>query len=416
MNLFEGLRLSLRSLLANKLRSALTVLGIIIGVAAVISMLSIGRGAQASIENQITSMGSNLLYVRPGNINQGGVNQGFGSAATLTLDDATALADPSQVPDAVAVAPENDSGGQIVYLANNTRTRIVGTTPEYLDVHNTEVADGQFFSSFHVAGRSAVVVLGSSTAETLFAGEEPVGKTVRIMNQPFIVLGVLKSQGGTGFMNQDDMAMVPLTTLQQRLSRGGPAFRGSQGIGSITIKASSKQAIDAVTAEVQQVLRERHRILYDDDFTVQSQQQILDAAAQATNVFTIFLGGIAAISLLVGGIGIMNIMLVSVSERTREIGIRKAVGARRRDIQIQFLVEAIALSLMGGVLGILVGMGLARIVGQVRISGGQPLNTVVGLDSVLLATIFSVAVGVFFGLYPAHRAASLNPIDALRYE
>ncbi len=415
MNLFEGLRLSFRSLRANKLRSTLTVLGIVIGVAAVISMLSIGRGAQASIEEQITSMGSNLLYVRPGNINQGGVNQGFGSAATLTYDDALALADPSRVPSAVAVSPENMSGGQLIYRGNNTRTQIVGAIEAYLDVHNQEVEVGQFFSSFHVAGRSSVVVLGSSTAETLFTGEDPVGKVIRIMNQPFTVLGVLKSKGGTGFMNQDDMAVIPLTTLQQRLSRG-PAFRGSQGISSITIKAASEEAIESCTQEVQEVLRERHRILYDDDFTVQSQQEILNAATQATNIFTIVLGGIAAISLLVGGIGIMNIMLVSVSERTREIGIRKAVGARRRDIQIQFLVEAIALSFMGGVLGILVGMGMARLVAQVRIGGGEGLNTVVGLDSVLLATLFSIGVGVFFGLYPAHRAASLNPIDALRYE
>jgi len=414
MNFLESLRLSLHSLRSNKTRAALTVLGIVIGVAAVISMLSIGRGARTRIESQINSIGSNLLFVRPGSSSQGGVNMGRGTAATLTYEDAVALADPANVPSAVAVSPENDSGGQIVYLANNARTRITGCTPDYETVHNTEVASGQFFSAFDVSGRTAVVVLGASIATELFPDDDAVGRNIRINGQPFLVVGVLKAKGGTGFGNQDDMVLVPFTTLQQRLAAAA-RFRGSENVGTIAVKVSDRRLIDQAISEIQTVLRERHHVLYEDDFSVQSQAEILSAATASTDTFTLFLGGVAAISLIVGGIGIMNIMLVTVTERTREIGIRKALGARSRDIQLQFLVEATVLSVLGGILGVLVGLGFTEVVRYVRI-GGSTITPVFSADAILLATVFSLMIGIFFGYYPANRAASLDPIVALRYE
>jgi putative ABC transport system permease protein len=414
MNLYESLRLALRSLRANKTRAALTVLGIIIGVAAVMSMLSIGRGARAAVEAQINRIGSNLLFIRAGSASQGGVNQGSGTAGTLTYEDAQALADPSNVPAALAVSPEGNSGGQVIYLANNVRTRITGAVPAYQVVHDVQVADGQFISDFNVAGRTAVVVLGATVATNLFQGDEPVGKSVRINGQPFLVLGVLQAQGGTGFGSLDDMVLVPLTTLQQRLAATSN-FRGSAQIDQIAVKVANQNAIPEATSQIEQVLRQRHHVLYQDDFTIQSQNDILSAATATTNTFTLFLGGVAAISLIVGGIGIMNIMLVSVTERTREIGIRKAVGARRRDIQSQFLVEATVLSVLGGLLGVAVGFGFTELVRRIRI-GGASITPVISGGSILLATIFSLVVGIFFGLYPASRAASLDPIQALRYE
>ena len=259
MSFLESLRLSLHSLRANKTRAALTVLGIVIGVASVISMLSIGRGARTRIESQINSIGSNLLFVRPGSSSQGGVNMGRGTAATLTYEDAVALADPANVPSAVAVSPENDSGGQIVYLANNARTRITGCTPDYETVHNIEMASGQFFSAFDVSGRTAVVVLGASTATELFPDDDAVGRNIRINGQPFLVVGVLKAKGGTGFGNQDDMVLVPFTTLQQRLAAAA-RFRGSENVGTIAVKVASQKQIDQATSEIQTVLRERHHV------------------------------------------------------------------------------------------------------------------------------------------------------------
>jgi putative ABC transport system permease protein len=413
-NLIQSTRMALRSLTANKTRSALTMLGIIIGVAAVIAMLSIGRGAQAAITSQIQSIGTNLLFVRPGAVQQGGVRQEAGTAQTLTLEDAQALVG---LPSLVAVAPEVDSFGQFVYQSQNTRTRIMGVTPEYIEVRNYTIAQGEGISAAQVTASSAVVVLGDTTAANLFGDSSlAVGQSVRINGQPFRVIGVLAAKGGSGFGSQDDLALVPITTAQTKLFGANRNVRGGQrSISSINVQIASQSVSDQAVAEISQVLRERHHVTFQDDFTVSSQQDILNTANQVTGVLTLFLGGVAAISLLVGGIGIMNIMLVSVTERTREIGLRKAVGARKRDILSQFLTEAAFLSLVGGVIGIALGWGMSHLIGGVQF-GNSTITPVVGLDAVLLATLFSAAVGVFFGWYPAWRAAGLNPIDALRYE
>ncbi|GAB4402382.1 MAG: ABC transporter permease [Anaerolineales bacterium] len=411
MNVQESLRTAITSLAANKLRSFLTMLGIVIGVAAVIAMLSIGRGAQAAITSQITSMGTNLLFVRPGAASQGGVRMAQGSAATLTYEDALALA---EAPSVAAVAPEASTFGQVVYLSNNINTQITGVTPEYEQVRNMPVEYGSFITAQHVAARSPVAVIGANVAAELFNGDDPLDKTIRINGQNFRVIGVLKAKGGTGFGVVDDRILIPLTTLQSRLASSG-RFRGGNTIQTINVQVVSEKVTDQAIEEISAILRERHNILYEDDFTITSQQDTIEAANQITGILTVFLGGIAAISLLVGGIGIMNIMLVSVTERTREIGIRKAVGARKRDILAQFLTEATLLSVVGGLVGILVGYGISRFITGINL-GNTQISAVVSADSVLLATLFSVAVGLFFGIFPAQRAADLNPIEALRYE
>ncbi len=413
MNLWQGALTALDSLSSNRLRSILTILGIVIGVAAVIALVSIGRGAQASITAQIQSTGTNLVYVRPGAVQQGGVSAGAGSAATLTEDDALALAGVAGV---VGVAPEVDGRAQIAYVGQNSNTRVVGTTPDYLTVRNFQISDGAFISQANVIGRSSVVVLGSAVADTLFGGSGgAVGQSVRLNGQPYRVIGVLVSKGGTGFGSQDDQVIVPLTTAQTRLT-GGNRLRGANVIAVINVQVGSANQVTAAIAGITDVLRARHHTSVGaDDFSVQNQQDALAAITQVTNVLTIFLGGIAGISLLVGGIGIMNIMLVSVTERTREIGVRKAVGARRSDILYQFLVESAVLSLLGGFIGIALGWGIALVIGKVQLSGST-ITPVVSLDSVLLATGFSIAVGLFFGIYPATRAASLEPVEALRHD
>jgi len=411
MNIWMSVRIALRSLSANKLRAGLTMLGIIIGVMSVIAMLSIGRGAQAAITAQINSIGTNLLFITPGAPQTAGVRSAEGSAVSLTIDDANALVG---LPDVVGVAPTVDSGGQIVYLGNNANARILGVTPEYIDTMNASVADGDFVTAANVTARAPVVVLGSQIATNLFNDTEPVGLSVRINNQTFRVIGVMTAKGGTGFRNQDTQVFVPITTAISRLSRGNQ-FRGGNSVNDVNVKITDSSLQDQVVQEISDVLRERHHTTFQDDFQIQSQQDILNTANQITGVLTIFLGGIAGISLVVGGIGIMNIMLVSVTERTREIGIRKAVGARRRDIMAQFLTEATILSVMGGLIGILFGAIIARVISGINF-GSSTITTVVDLDSVLLAVGFSVAVGLFFGSYPANRAAGLHPIDALRYE
>jgi len=411
-NFVQSVRMALRSLTANKTRSALTMLGIVIGVGAVIAMLSIGRGAQAAITSQIQSIGTNLLFVRPGAVQQGGVRQEAGTQQSLTYEDSLALVG---LPGVVAVAPEVDSFGQFVYQSQNSRTRVLGVTPEYLDVRNYTIAQGEGLTQAEVDGHSSVVVLGDTTATTLFGDSaSAVGKSVRINAVPFRVVGVLTSKGTTGFGSQDDVGLVPLTTAQIRFGRNR-VQGGQSSVASINVSMADQKLQDQVVAEISDVLRQRHHITFQDDFSVASQQDILNTANQITGVLTLFLGGVAGISLLVGGIGIMNIMLVSVTERTREIGLRKAVGARKRDILSQFLTEAAFLSLVGGIIGIALGWGLSRLMGRVQF-GGSAITPVVGLDAVLLATLFSGAVGVFFGWYPAWRAAGLNPIDALRYE
>jgi putative ABC transport system permease protein len=413
MNPWQGALAALDSLTANKMRSGLTILGIVIGVAAVIALVSIGRGAQASVTAQIESTGANLIFVRPGSTQQGGVAAGAGTAATLTQDDAEAL---MQVPGVVGVAPQVNGRVQVAYLGQNTNSQLVGSTPDYLTVRNFQLADGEFISEANVVAHSSVVVLGSAVAETLFGGSGGVvGQSVRLGGQPYRVIGVLVSKGGTGFGSQDDQVLVPLTTAQTRLT--GPSnFRGGNVISVINVQVASADQVLAAIDGVTEVLRARHGTLAGaDDFTVQNQQDQLSAITQVTNTLTLFLGGIAGISLLVGGIGIMNIMLVSVTERTREIGIRKALGARRRDILYQFLVEAAVLSLVGGLMGVALGWLIGQLMGRIQL-GGSAITPVVGLDSVLLATGFSIAVGLFFGIYPATRAAALEPVEALRYE
>ena len=413
MKIYRLLFEALENLNGNKMRSILTVLGIVIGVAAVIAMLSIGRGAQASITSQIESIGTNLIYVTPGSTSEGGVQSAAGSAGTLTLDDADALA---ELPNVEAVASVTDSFVQVVYQGVNTNTRLMGVTPGYATVSSLSLADGEFITESDQSARSLVVVLGSSVAENLFGSTSGVvGQKVRLNGQSYKVIGVLESKGGTGFMNQDDQVFIPLSTALYRLV-GGARFRGSSVISQITIKASDSKVVDQVVTEVTEAMRDRHGTVEGaDDFTVSSQKDTLEAATEVADTLTIFLGGIAGISLAVGGIGIMNIMLTTVTERTHEIGLRKAIGAKRNDILLQFLVEAMVLSLLGGIIGAALGWGVASLMGQVQF-GGSTITPVVGLDSVVLATMFSMVVGLFFGIYPAQRASRLQPVEALRYE
>jgi putative ABC transport system permease protein len=413
MNLYTSFIESLQSLYANKLRSALTILGIVIGVAAVIAMLSIGKGATASITSSITSIGTNLVYVTPGVVSSSGVAGQSGSAGSLTQADADAIATLDNI---TAVVPQVEGRAQVVYMGNNSNVRLLGITPDYLTMSNMSLADGVFISEANVTARSAVVVLGSTVATDLFGDASvAVGQNIKIKSAPYKVIGVLNSKGGTGFMNQDEQIFVPLTTAQKRLV-GSVMFRGTGVISQINVQVDDSKNVTAVEASVTSLLEERHKVEPgSDDFTVTSQQDTLDALTTITNILSIFLGGVAGISLLVGGIGIMNIMLTTVTERTHEIGLRKALGARRNDILAQFLVEAATLSLLGGIIGVTLGWAIAKLVGSISISGSA-ITPVVTLDSVLLATLFSLVVGLFFGIYPAARAASLQPVDALRYE
>ncbi|MBI3536211.1 MAG: ABC transporter permease [Chloroflexi bacterium] len=415
MNLLESMRVSLRSLGANKLRSTLTMLGIIIGVGAVIALLAIGQGAGAAITSQVQGIGSNLIFVFPGQASSAGIRSALGSAATLTLADAYAVGDRACCPDIAGVAPVFSRNAQVTANGNNTVTTVTGTTPSYEYVRNFRAARGRFFDLRDLDSVARVAVMGIVTAKTLFLNQDPIGQTIKIERVPFKVIGVMEEKGGTAFFggSQDDVIFIPITTAQQRLF--GSAAQTAQGaprVSAVAVSAASEKQMNAAMAEITQVLRQRHKIIYQqDDFTVLSQKDILGALNQITDILTIFLGSIAAISLLVGGIGIMNIMLVSVTERTREIGIRKAVGAKRQDIMLQFLIEAITLSVVGGALGILFGTSIAALVNTTGL-----IQTVVSPSSVFLAVGFSVAVGLFFGLYPAARAAGLHPIDALRYE
>ena len=408
MNLWQAILEALESLSANKLRTGLTMLGIVIGVGAVIAMLAVGTGAQDTITGSISGLGSNLLFVFGGNF-----TEDIRIEKPLTLSDAEALADPFQAPAIAAVAPAIQSSGTVTYGGETTNTEITGVTPQYGDVRNYRLLEGEFINEEHVLGRASVVLLGPEVADKLFGRRDGItGEIVRISGQPFRVLGVLEPKGGSSFGSQDDLVLVPFTTAQTRLIR-----RSRERVDIILVQAVSAEMVPQVTEEISQILRTRHRSeLGADDFTIFTQQDFVATAQTITNVLTIFLGGIAAISLLVGGIGIMNIMLVSVTERTREIGLRKALGARKRDILIQFLTESSLLSLFGGMIGIGLGWLIAYIVGRIAASSGTPFNPVVGLDAVLLATIFSTVVGLFFGLYPANRAANLEPVEALRYE
>ncbi|MCS6845473.1 MAG: ABC transporter permease [Caldilineales bacterium] len=420
MNLIESVRVALRGLSANKLRTVLTMLGIIIGVAAVITLLSVGQGVQNLITEQLQSAGSNLLIVLPVNIaeNAGGPPRGDLRRTfepSLTLGDLEAIRDPLRLPDVVAAAPEVSGLNSVNHGRNTVTIQVSGVTPEYETVRNFRVAEGSFITDQDVATRARVAVLGTQAVERLFEPDEyPIGRTIRIERIPFQVIGIMEEKGGTAFGSEDEVIFVPLSTAQERLQPRLRNARGEPLLSVIYVQVASEERLDSAKRAIEELLRERHNIQFrdDDDFTVINQKDIIDIFGRITGVVTLFLGAIAAISLLVGGIGIMNIMLVSVTERTREIGIRKAVGARRRDILAQFLIEAVVLSMIGGFLGIALGWA-----GAVAISRLQDdLRAVVSLDSILLATGFSAAVGLFFGIYPATRAASLNPIEALRYE
>ncbi len=408
MNLGQAIIEALESLNSNKLRSSLTILGIVIGVGAVIAMLAVGNGAQNTITGSISGIGSNLLFVMSGNSNQELTN-----IEPLTMDDANAMLDQFQAPSVEDVAPVVNGEVTVTSGSESTATFVYGVTTSYESVRNYHVTEGSFITEDQVLGKASVVLLGPDVAKALFDRTEGlVGETVRIEGQPFKVIGVLESKGGSAFVSQDDVVIVPITTSQARLTR-----RSNDRIDLIFVQSISADALSQASEEIAQILRTRHRTkVGEDDFTILSQQDFVETAKTITNVMTIFLGGIAGISLLVGGIGIMNIMLVSVTERTREIGLRKALGARKKDIMIQFLTESSLLSLFGGVIGIGLGWLISFIVGRIALSSGTPLNPVVGLDAILLATIFSTAVGLFFGLYPANRAANLEPVEALRYE
>ena len=413
MNIWESIRISLRSLSANKLRSGLTMLGIIIGVGAVIALMSIGRGAQASILSSIQANGTNLLYVTPGSQTQGGINQGQGSANTLTLPDAAAIS--NNAPAVADVAASYDTGTQVVYQGVNQRTRASGVTASYAIVQNITVVNGEWLTDAQVVAKSSVVVLGPTLAGTLFGDNEPVGQSIRVNGVPFKVIGVTVAKGGTGFGSQDNGMFMPITTVESRLVNSGQ-FRGQVVVSNLYVQVKDAGQVPAAITQITDILRTQHKLTTgNDDFTIINQAEILKTLTATTDTLTLFLGGVAAISLVVGGIGIMNIMLVSVTERTREIGIRKAIGAKKNDILVQFLAEAIVLSLFGGLIGILMGWGTSQLVSGISL-GGTPIHTVVDPDTVVLATVFSSLIGLFFGIYPANRAASLNPIDALRFE
>jgi putative ABC transport system permease protein len=408
MIILQSIYEALESLSSNKMRSGLTIIGIVIGVAAVIAIVSIGRGAENTITGSIQGIGTNLLFVFRGG------SEEVRNPKPITLGDAAAIADPFQAPSVSGVAPVLQGSVEVSAGGETTTTQVMGITPDYERVRNTKVTEGEFIGEEHLLGQASVVLLGPDVADNLFGRTEGLtGETVRIEGQPFTVLGVLESKGGSSFSNPDDQVLVPLTTAQTRLLRRSSRDR----VDMLLVQAVSANDVPQAGDEVSQILRARHRTAIGaDDFTVLTQQDFLDTARTITSVLTIFLGGIAAISLLVGGIGIMNIMLVSVTERTREIGLRKALGARRIDILIQFLTESSLLSMFGGLIGIGLGALISYIVGRVALAQGTALNPQIGLDTILMATLFSTAVGLFFGLYPANRAASLEPVEALRYE
>ncbi len=410
MNVIASVQVALRSLIANKLRSGLTMLGIIIGVGAVIALVAVGAGAQAQVSEQFESLGSNMLVVSPGAVSFRGISMGGGSAESLTNDDVEAIARLASA--ASAIAPEYSAWGQqVVYGNKNTQTTVLGVTPVYPTVRNWQVDRGRFIESLDITNQAKVAVLGATVAEELFEGTlvDPLGKRVKINRQNYQIVGLMAAKGVGGFQNLDDQVFIPLSTAQ--LKFGGA---GNTSLGAINVQVVSPDKMAWAQAELAAILRASHGLAQGqaDDFTVQDQTQIVETMQDIMSTFTVLLGSIAAISLLVGGIGVMNIMLVSVTERTREIGIRKAVGAKRRDIMAQFLVEAMALAFLGGLIGVLAGYGGAQLV--TPLMGGT--RAVVTTDSVAMALGVSVAVGLFFGLYPASRAARLNPIDALRFE
>jgi putative ABC transport system permease protein len=399
------IRIALRALRRNKLRSALTTLGIIIGVGAVIAMVGIGNGAKSQVEAQIASLGQNVVLIFSGNFSSGGVRSGMGGAGTLAIDDAEAIR--REVPGIIGVSPEVRDRQQVLASGLNWGTQILGEGIDYLDIRDWPLSDGAMFTEQDERSSAKVCIVGQTIVNELFPNQDPIGETLRIRNIPFKILGVLTRKGlsvmGT---DQDDVVIIPYTSSMKRVSK-------RTNLSSITVQTESSAVSARVQNDITLLLRQRHRTggARDDDFTIRGQEEIANAATATTRTMTVLLGAIASVSLIVGGIGIMNIMLVSVTERTREIGIRMAVGAHGRDILLQFLSEAITLSSLGGLIGIILGVGTAKILSAVA-----EWPTLISMTSVVVAFLFSAAVGVFFGFYPARKASQLDPIEALRYE
>ena len=403
INYWEAAVDALESVSANKLRSGLTILGIVIGVAAVIAMLAIGTGTQQSITSQIESIGANQLFVFPG-----------GDASipeNLTVEDGEAIAELDSV---AAVAGIVQGNFTVATSEESVSNSVYGVSANYIDVQSVSIGEGSAITQAHIDDTATVAIIGSETADDLFGTTEGlIGKSIRINSKPFTIIAVLEQEGGTGFGSSDSRVIIPFSTFKSYLNRGD----AMDAVSQLFVQAVSSDQVSTAEDEVSRILRSRHfSNLGEDDFRIMNTQDMVEMVTSVTDTLTLFLGGIAGISLLVGGIGIMNIMLISVIERTKEIGLRKAMGARKMDILIQFLVESLILSLSGGFIGIVVGWGISQLVSQIAASAGSELNPVVSLNSILLATMFSASVGVFFGLYPANRAASLQPVEALRTE
>ena len=410
MNPLQSMRIAVRSLRVNKLRSALTMLGIIIGVGAVIAMIAVGAGAQARVAEQIQSLGSNLIIVLSGSTNAAGVRLGMGSQLTITEDDAAAIA--REIPTVQVAAPSQRGNAQVVYGNLNWATGVMGVTPDYFEARDWEVIEGRPIGSEDVDGAVKVALLGQTTALNLFGDADPLGQIIRIKKVPFTVIGLLDRKGQNSWgQDQDDIILIPLTTAKKKVL--GSSQANKRAVGGISIKIRPDEDMGEAEEQIRALLRQRHRLQpsQDDDFWLRNLSELVRTQEESSRVMTYLLAAIASVSLLVGGIGIMNIMLVSVTERTREIGLRMAVGARGRDILTQFLVEAVTLSLIGGIIGIAVGLG-----GSHAISYFADWRTLISAESIVIAFGFAAAIGVFFGFYPARKAARLDPIEALRYE
>ena len=406
MDFVSTIQIALRVLARNKTRSVLTMLGIIIGIGSVLAMIGIGQGADQALQKQIASLGSNMLFVSSGSSSFGGLRFGSGSTKTLVESDIAAIV--KECPAVVAAAPATQTSGQIVYENDNWGTRIIGTTPDYFDIRSWPFETGTSFTRDDLINAANVAIIGETVRKNLFASTDPIGKTIRVGNLPFLVVGVLTAKGQSAALSedQDDTIFAPLTTVQKKIT-GQPWLRFA------AISARSRGASYAAQQQIEALLRDRHRIRagQDDDFSVRNLADIADVASEASHVMTALLGSIGGVSLLVGGLGIMNIMLVSIAERTREIGVRIAVGATEQDVQRQFFVEAIVISLLGGAVGIVAGVGSSYIISA---TAGWPIA--ISTAAILFVALISIGIGVFFGFYPARKAARLDPIEALRYE
>ena len=401
----ESFQMALTSLYANKMRSLLTMLGIIIGVSAVIALVSVGMGVRSNVTSSIASLGSNMLIVSPGASDRGGVRGAAGSKKTLKYDDAVAIRE--KIKNIDYVSPTVSSSYQVVYGNNNWNTSVQGVTPEFMSIRSLSISNGAFIAANDMNKRSRVAVIGTTVAENLFDKENPVGKNIRINNQPYKIIGLLESKGQSSMgQDQDDMVYVPITTAQERML-------GITYVQSINIQVSDQSKMDQVQVEVETLLRTRHHLVgtKENDFRIRNLTSLMETVNQSTSMLTLLLGAIAGISLIVGGIGIMNIMMVSVTERTREIGIRKALGATFMNIMTQFLIESMVIGVIGGLIGIVIGCGLSKLIALVG-----DFQTVITLTPIVISFVFSVGIGLFFGIYPARKAAKLDPIEALRYE